>query len=157
MRNYCRFYWRATLETTGQQYVWSGLAAWLTIIALAGPTWQRLPSPAFRNESALIIALNLSASMDAADIKPSRIAKARYKIADLLKQRKDGQTALLVYGGDAFTVTPLTSDVATISSQLEALTTDIMPSPVSIPVTPSAKQSFIASGRGCPRAYLAGN
>jgi Ca-activated chloride channel family protein len=117
------------LKQQGSNIVWSGLAAWLTIIALAGPTWQRLPSPAFRNESALIIALNLSASMDAADIKPSRIAKARYKIADLLKQRKDGQTALLVYGGDAFTVTPLTSDVATISSQLEALTTDIMPSP----------------------------
>ncbi|MGZ4958539.1 MAG: VWA domain-containing protein [Methylomonas sp.] len=106
-----------------------GLACLLTIIALAGPTWQRLPSPAFRNDAALVIALDLSPSMDAADIKPSRIAKARYKIADLLKQRKDGQTALLVYGGDAFTVTPLTSDTATITSQLEALTTDIMPSP----------------------------
>ena len=104
-----------------------GLACVLTILALAGPTWQRLPSPAFRNEAALVIALDLSASMDAADIKPSRLAKARYKIADLLKQRKDGQTALLVYGGDAFTVTPLTEDTATISSQLEALTTDIMP------------------------------
>lgn len=106
-----------------------GLMCLLTIIALAGPTWQRLPSPAFRNDSALVIALDLSMSMDAADIKPSRIAKARYKIADLLKQRKDGQTALLVYGGDAFTVTPLTSDTATITSQLEALSTDIMPSP----------------------------
>lgn len=105
------------------------LACLLTIIALAGPTWQRLPSPAFRNDSALVIALDLSVSMDATDIKPSRIAKARYKIADLLKQRKDGQTALLVYGGDAFTVTPLTGDTATIASQLEALNTDIMPSP----------------------------
>ncbi len=105
------------------------LACLLTIIALAGPTWQRLPTPAFRNDAALVIALDLSPSMDATDIKPSRIAKARYKIADLLKLRKDGQTALLVYGGDAFTVTPLTSDTATIASQLEALTTDIMPSP----------------------------
>jgi Ca-activated chloride channel family protein len=107
----------------------AGLAALLTIIALAGPTWQRLPGPAFRNDAALVIALDLSKSMDAADIKPSRIGKARYKIADLLKQRKDGQTALLVYGGDAFTVTPLTNDIATIDSQLTALTTDIMPSP----------------------------
>jgi Ca-activated chloride channel family protein len=107
----------------------AGFAALLTIIALAGPTWQRLPGPAFRNDSALVIALDLSKSMDAADIKPSRIGKARYKIADLLKQRKDGQTALLVYGGDAFTVTPLTNDTATIDSQLTALTTDIMPSP----------------------------
>jgi Ca-activated chloride channel family protein len=65
--------------------------------------------------------------MDAADIKPSRLTIARYKIADILKQRKDGQTALLVYSGDAFTVTPLTDDTNTIDSQLAALTTDIMP------------------------------
>lgn len=106
-----------------------GLMMLLCILALAGPTWQRLPSPAFRNDSALVIALDLSKSMDASDIKPNRISRARYKISDILKQRKDGQTALLVYSGDAFTVTPLTTDTATINSQLEALTTDIMPSP----------------------------
>ena len=105
--------------------------AWVSlcgILALAGPSWERLPSPAFRNDSALVIALDLSKSMNAGDIKPNRLSRARYKIADLLKQRKDGQTALIVYSGDAFTVTPLTTDVATINSQLEALTTDIMPS-----------------------------
>jgi len=100
----------------------------LVIIALAGPTWQRVPSPVFRNESALVIALDLSRSMDAEDIKPSRLIRARFKIADILKHRKDGQTALLVYAGDAFTVTPLTDDTETINSQLSALTTDIMPS-----------------------------
>ena len=104
------------------------IAAVLVIISLAGPTWQRLPSPVFRNESALAIALDLSRSMDAEDIKPSRLIRVRYKIADILKQRKDGQTALLVYAGDAFTVTPLTDDTETIDSQLSALTTDIMPS-----------------------------
>jgi Ca-activated chloride channel family protein len=103
------------------------VAALLAIIALAGPTWKRLPSPVFRNASALVIALDLSRSMDAADIKPSRLIMARYKIADILKQRKDGQTALLVYAGDAFTVTPLTDDTETIDSQLSALNTDIMP------------------------------
>jgi Ca-activated chloride channel family protein len=104
------------------------LAALLAIVALAGPTWERLPSPVFRNDSALVIALDLSRSMDAADIKPSRLVMARYKIADILKQRKDGQTALLVYAEDAFTVTPLTDDTETIDSQLSALNTDIMPS-----------------------------
>ena len=104
------------------------LAAVLAVLALAGPTWQHLPSPAYRNETALVIALDLSVTMDASDIKPSRLGKARYKIADLLKLRKDGQTALMVYRGDTFTVTPLTTDTATIASQLEALNTDIMPS-----------------------------
>ncbi len=104
------------------------LAGVLVIIALAGPAWHRLPAPVFRNDQALVIALDLSGSMDAADIKPSRLIRARYKIADILKRRKDGQTALLVYAGDAFTVTPLTDDTETIASQLEALNTDIMPS-----------------------------
>ncbi len=100
----------------------------LLIIALTGPTWQHLPSPVFRNDSALVIALSLSRSMNAEDITPNRLTKARYKIADILTQRKDGQTALLVYAGDAFTVTPLTDDVETIKSQLPALITNIMPS-----------------------------
>jgi len=104
------------------------IAAFLVIVALAGPSWQRIPSPVFRNESALVIALDLSRSMNAEDIKPSRLIRARYKIADILKRRKDGQTALLVYSGAAFTVTPLTDDTETIASQLTALTTDIMPS-----------------------------
>ena len=118
-------------KTVNQSRLWLMLgviSTLLMIIALAGPTWQRLPSPAFRNDAALVIALNLSTSMDAADIKPSRLTIARYKIADILKQRKDGQTALIVYSGDAFTVTPLTDDTNTIDSQLAALTTDIMPS-----------------------------
>ncbi|MFT7414175.1 MAG: Ca-activated chloride channel family protein [Methylophagaceae bacterium] len=104
------------------------VASLLAIIALAGPTWERLPTPAFRNDAALVIALDLSRSMNASDINPSRLIRARYKVADILQQRKDGLTALIAYAGDAFTVTPLTSDIATISSQLNALTTDIMPS-----------------------------
>ncbi len=49
-------------------------------------------------------------------------------MADILQQRKDGLTALVAYAGDAFTVTPLTNDTDTIANQLNALTTDIMPS-----------------------------
>ena len=104
-----------------------GLGGLLAILALAGPVWERLPAPVFRNDAALVIALDLSRSMDAADIKPSRLERARYKIADILKQRKDGLTALLVYSGDAFTVTPLTDDGQTINAQLSALSSDLMP------------------------------
>ena len=100
-----------------------GLSGLLVIVALAGPTWERLPVPVFRNDSALVIALDLSRSMDATDIKPSRLERARFKIIDILRRRKDGQTALIVYAGDAFVVTPLTDDTETIRSQLPALTT----------------------------------
>ncbi len=106
-----------------------GIVSLLMIIALAGPTWERLPEPVFKKESALVIAMDLSLSMYADDIKPSRIERARFKISDLLDLRDEGQTALIVYAGDAFTVTPLTDDIKTIKSQLTALTPRIMPAP----------------------------
>ncbi len=99
----------------------------LGIIALAGPVWEKLPQPVFSAQDALVIALDLTRSMDATDVSPSRLERARYKIRDILDQRQEGQTALLVYSGEAFTVTPLTDDSGTIKSQLNALDTDIMP------------------------------
>jgi len=145
-------------EKAARQSRWpltaGAIVALLAIIALAGPTWERLPSPVFRNDSAVVIALDLSRSMDAADIKPSRLIRARYKIADILKQRKDGQTALLVYAGDAFTVTPLTDDTETIASQLEALNTDIMPSQGSDTVLALEKAAELLKQAGLQKGQI---
>lgn len=105
-----------------------GMTGSLLVIALAGPTWERLPQPVFRDQSALVIALDLSRSMDAGDLKPSRLIRARHKITDILRTRQAGQTALLVYAGEAFTVTPLTDDADTILNQLASLDTGMMPS-----------------------------
>lgn len=117
---------RRTTQNRWPLYV-GFFAAILMILSLAGPTWERLPAPVFRDDSALVIVLDLSRSMDAADIKPSRLARARYKVTDILKQRKEGLTALIAYAADAFVVTPLTDDTKTISNQLGALKTEIMP------------------------------
>ncbi len=103
------------------------VAGTLVFLSLAGPTWEKLPQPVFSTQSALVIALDLSRSMNATDVNPSRLERARFKVADILQQRAEGETALLVYAGDSFTVTPLTDDAATIESQLMALTTDIIP------------------------------
>ena len=104
-----------------------GMAALLVILAMAGPTWEKLPQPVYQAENALVIMLDLSRSMDAADIKPSRLARARHKIADILNLRTEGQTALVVYAADAFTVTPLTSDTETIVAMLPNLDSSLMP------------------------------
>lgn len=105
----------------------TGMAGVIAITALAGPAWDRLPQPVYREQSALVIALDLSRSMDATDLTPSRLERARYKISDVLKSRPSGMTALLVYAGEAFTVTPLSTDTATIESLLGVLGTDLMP------------------------------
>lgn len=100
----------------------------LAILALAGPTCERAPQPVFRDQSALVVLLDLSTSMRATDITPSRLARARFKIKDLLAGREVGQTALIVFAAQPFTVTPLTDDVETIESQLSILEPELMPS-----------------------------
>jgi len=103
------------------------LAGALTITALAGPVWQQLPQPVFRSQDALVIALDLSRSMDVADVKPSRLSRARFKISDILERRSEGQTALIAYAAEPYVISPLTDDTLTITAQLPALTTDLMP------------------------------
>jgi Ca-activated chloride channel family protein len=99
----------------------------ITILALAGPAVRQIPMPMLKNQSALVVALDVSKSMLSDDLKPSRLQRAKFKIQDLLAQRKDGQTALVVYSGDAFVVTPLTDDTETIVSLLDVLSPSIMP------------------------------
>jgi Ca-activated chloride channel family protein len=106
----------------------------LTVLALAGPAWQRIEQPVFRSDQALVLALDLSRSMDAQDLAPSRLMRARLKILDILERRDGGETALIVYSSNAYTVTPLTTDTDTIAALVNSLSTDIMPSRGSYPV-----------------------
>ncbi len=104
------------------------LLGWLiAVIALAGPAWEKLPSPVQRKLDQQVVLFDLSVSMYAQDIRPSRLERARYKLQDLLRQRREGQTALVAYAGDAFTVTPFTDDQATILNQVQALDPRLMP------------------------------
>lgn len=109
------------------------VAGIVAAVALAGPAWQRIDQPVFRAEQAVVVALDLSRSMDAQDIEPSRLARARLKILGMLERRQSGQTALLVYTANAFTVTPLTDDTDTVAALVNSLSTDIMPSRGSYP------------------------
>jgi Ca-activated chloride channel family protein len=104
------------------------LAAWaLASVALAGPTWEQRPQPVGRGDDALVIVLDMSLSMYAEDIAPSRLIRARLKVADVLGTRADGRTALIVYAGSTHVVVPLTDDVRTINNLLTALEPAIMP------------------------------
>lgn len=102
-------------------------AGLLAILAMAGPSWEKLPQPVFKKHAALMIVLDLSRAMDAIDLKPDRITRARFKITDILQRREEGQTGLIVYAADPYTVSPLTEDTATIDALLDSLSTDIMP------------------------------
>ncbi|MFK0087626.1 VWA domain-containing protein [Pseudomonas sp. NPDC090755] len=106
-----------------------GLAWLLTVLALLGPSWQRLEETRQRPADPLVILLELTPQMLAEDAAPNRLEQARRKVLDLLEHRRDSQTAIIVYAGSAHTLVPLSDDLATSRNLLEALTPSIMPQP----------------------------
>ncbi|MFK5893764.1 MAG: VWA domain-containing protein [Pseudomonadota bacterium] len=125
------------------------LLAWIiAVFSLAGPSWQKVNSPIYSNQDALVIILDLSQSMNAQDIKPSRLERAKHKLTDLLKQRREGQTALMVYAGDAHIVSPLTSDNKTILSFIPVLNSSLMPIAGSNLITALDKATLLFKNAG---------
>jgi Ca-activated chloride channel family protein len=105
----------------------AALALLIVILALAGPSWQKLPDTAFSARDARVIVVDLSRSMLAEDIRPNRLTRARFRLDDLLAATEEGQIGLVSYAGDAYIVSPLTSDMNTIANLLPALRPDIIP------------------------------
>ena len=117
-------------EKTRQTTIWiPTLLLSLIVLAASGPSLRQVELPVIKRADALVLVLDLSASMLAADVQPSRIRRARQKILDLLDLRAEGVTGLVVFAGDAHVVTPLTDDARTIANLMPALSPNIMPLP----------------------------
>lgn len=100
----------------------------LAVLALAGPSWSQGEQPLWQGSTPMVVALDLSSRTLAGDLPPSRLAQAKAKLAELLRRRAgSGQTALVVYADDAYTVSPLTDDPDNVRVFLDALAPDIMP------------------------------
>ena len=111
------------------------LALWLLLIfALSGPTWHYHTVPAHPTRSGTVIVLDLSASMLAQDIPPSRIQRVRYKLIDLLRAHPEHPFGLVVYAGSAHIAMPISQDTATLLNLIPALSPAIMPRPGSHPL-----------------------
>ncbi|CAD5109787.1 tetratricopeptide repeat protein [Zestomonas carbonaria] len=118
-------------ETRGSRLPWIalGLAWLLALLALLGPSWQRLEAVGQKSADPLVVLLELTPEMLARDGSPTRLEQARRKLLDLLEARRDAQTAIVVYAGSAHTLVPLSDDLATSRNLLEALKPSIMPEP----------------------------
>ncbi len=106
--------------------VWAAIGV-LSALALAGPTWTRAPNPFGEERAALVIAFDLSPSMDATDIQPSRLERARQKVHDFLALRSDLRAGLIAYSGSAHVVLPLTDDPRVLETFLPYLDPSSMP------------------------------
>ncbi len=130
------------------------LGLFAALCGLAGPTLERLPQPVAAQRDAVVIVLDLSLSMYARDLQPSRIARAHQRIARMLADRAAGLTGLVVYAGDAHVVTPLTDDVRNIENLLPALVPEIMPVAGSRPGPALVAARALFPNVGTPRGRI---
>jgi Ca-activated chloride channel family protein len=134
--------------------VYIGLAWFVASIALAGPSWEKVPQPVEASVDSMVVLYDLSLSMLAEDVKPSRLIRSRQKLLDLLTARKDGNTALVAYAGDAHIVSPLTDDDRTIANLLPALHPEMMPVPGSNPQLAVAQAIELLENAGMSQGQI---
>ena len=119
----------------GRESAKSGQARWLlvawlaAVVAVAGPTWRLEPNPFAEDATPLMILLKADISMLQPDPAPSRLERARLKIADLADARKGQPLGLVAYAGSAHLVLPPTRDTTVVAQMAAEISPDIMPVP----------------------------
>lgn len=101
----------------------------LGAVAAAGPTWEQDRPDFLENRAPLIVAVDLSPSMDASDVQPSRLEAAKHKLHDLIQRRAGARTALIAYAGSAHLVLPPTDDPALLDTFIQALGSGLIDKP----------------------------
>lgn len=131
------------------------LLAWaLTVVALAGPAWQKVPTPTLDRLDPVVVVLSLSRSMDATDRKPSRLVAARHKVEDMLGRMRGGQVGLVIYAEAPFVAAPLTEDARVVGLMLPELATDLMPVPGDRPDLGIAEAVKLLKNTGAPTGRI---
>jgi len=111
----------------GASGVWLGLGTALALAALARPQWGTLEETVFDQSREVLIALDLSASMLADDVKPTRLARAKLLIGNLLDELQGERVGLAVFAGSSFLQVPLSSDYEVLRDILPGLDPSYLP------------------------------
>jgi len=102
-----------------------GLA--LLALAASGPQIGMRVRPIERKGVDLVIALDTSTSMDAEDVTPSRLAKAKFELGRLIRKLKGDRVAIIVFAGSSHLYLPLTTDYEAALLFLNEIDTDMIP------------------------------
>lgn len=108
---------------------WAAMAGFVgVVLALAGPRWEFDEVTVYQPDAALMVVVDLSRSMDADDVPPSRMARARQELSDLLdRAREEGMhVGLIGFAAEPHVLSPLTSDVRTIKDLLHVVDTSLL-------------------------------
>jgi Ca-activated chloride channel family protein len=117
----------ATKKLHFSSWLWLLLSLLFIIMSLTGPTWSRLPVPAYQPAEARVFLLSLSDMMLEKDILPDRLSRAKFTLKDIFERKDVGQFGMIAYTDEPFVVSPLTEDGLTINALLPSLTPEIMP------------------------------
>ncbi|MEI6861414.1 MAG: VWA domain-containing protein [Verrucomicrobiota bacterium] len=118
----------ALSRASGRHVRWRfqlGLA--FALLALAQPQWGRIVEPVFEQARDILIAMDLSRSMLAPDVKPTRLERARLLVTSLLEKLHGERVGLVVFSGTAFLQSPLSGDYEILREFLPALGPDYLP------------------------------
>ncbi|MGA7453573.1 MAG: VWA domain-containing protein [Rhodoplanes sp.] len=96
-------------------------------VAMAGPTWRKIELPSYQSKQPVVVVMSLAQSMNADDIKPSRLVRAGHKLRDILQRQDGGDVGFVIYSDRPFTASPLTEDGEVIRQMLPELSTGLMP------------------------------
>lgn len=107
--------------------LWLCLGLALAIIAIARPQWGRIEEPVFDQSREILLAIDLSRSMLAEDVKPSRLDRGKLLIQSLLEKLSGERVGLVVFSGTAFLQSPLSADYEILREFLPALGPDFLP------------------------------
>ncbi|PCJ25246.1 MAG: hypothetical protein COA94_06575 [Rickettsiales bacterium] len=104
-----------------------GSVLWLLLMAaMAGPRWDFKEVETYKDDKSLVILLDLSKSMDASDITPSRLVRARQEIEDIINSSKGVKVGLVGFAAGAHMISPITDDMNNIRRLLPLLGTDLV-------------------------------
>ena len=111
-------YWKNQLTIIGLLFL---------IFSAAGPQIGTRVAPIERKGVDLVFAVDVSESMNAEDIKPSRLEKAKFEISQIINQLKGDRIGIIVFAGSSHLYLPLTSDYEASQLFLDALDTKMIP------------------------------
>ena len=109
---------------------WSRFSRWsllwvLLVVALAGPRWDYTDIEAFSPVNELVILMDISGSMNVADVAPSRLARSRQEVQDLVKLNRELRIGLIAFASVPLVISPITEDSQSLLNALPAVSTNL--------------------------------
>ena len=123
-----------------------GAAVFFLVLALARPQWGQGEQEVFARGVDVFLVLDTSFSMDATDVAPSRMERARYIASQLMDRLQGNRLGLVVFSGTSFVQCPLTLDYGAARIFLDIVATGIIPEPGTniVQAIEAAKRGFVS-------------